>query len=250
MSVEPASEEMTAVDSWIAECFCPEATQRAFSFVYDGHSSEDFIKSWETVYSRETLDEERTAHTLTFTDPDTRLEVRVEAISYRHFPAIEWVLNFKNGGATDTPILEQILPLDANLPLAEKSAVLHYSKGALCCIDDFAPVEKPLEPEEQVHLQPGGGRSSSEILPFFNIESGSNGFVTGIGWTGEWEATFCREEENALRLQAGMALTHLKLLSGRSYPDTADSDVILARHAHQGKQLAPPVYSCPPPTPT
>ena len=216
MSVEPASEEMTAVDSWIAECFCPEATQRAFSFVYDGHSSEDFIKSWETVYSRETLDEERTTHTLTFTDPDTRLEVRVEAISYRHFPAIEWVLNFKNGGATDTPILEQILPLDANLPLAEKSAVLHYSKGALCCIDDFAPVEKPLEPEEQVHLQPGGGRSSSEILPFFNIESGSNGFVTGIGWTGEWEATFCREEENALRLQAGMALTHLKLLPGEA----------------------------------
>ena len=121
MSVEPASEEMTAVG--FMDCgmhLCPEATQRAFSFVYDGHSSEDFIKSWEAVYSRETLDEERTTHTLTFTDPDTRLEVRVEAISYRHFPAIEWVLNFKNGGATDTPILEQILPLDANLPLAEE----------------------------------------------------------------------------------------------------------------------------------
>ena len=216
MSLKPTSEEMTAVDTWIESHFSPEPMQRAFSFVYDGHNSEDFIASWETTFSKEALDEERTAHALAFTDPDTRLEVRVEAISYHNFPAVEWVLNFKNGGATDTPILEQILPLDTSHPLAEESAVLHYSKGALCCIDDFAPVEKPLEIEEQLHLQPGGGRSSSEILPFFNVESGSKGIVTGIGWTGEWKATFCREEENALRLGAGMALTHLKLHPGET----------------------------------
>ena len=143
-------------------------------------------------------------------------EVRVEAIRYHDFPAVEWVLNFKNGGEADTPILEEILPLDASLPLTETSATLHYSKGALCCIDDFAPVEKPLGPKEGVHLQPGGGRSSSEILPFFNIESGSKGVVTGIGWTGEWGATFSRENENSLRLQAGMALTHLKLHPGEA----------------------------------
>ena len=214
--MEPSSQEMTAADSWISENFCPEAARQAFSFVYDGRSSEDFIKSWETAHSKETLDEVRTAHTLTLKDPDTRLEVKVEAISYRDFPAVEWVLNFKNGGEADTPILEEILPLDASLPLTETSATLHYSKGALCCIDDFAPVEKPLGPKEGVHLQPGGGRSSSEILPFFNIESGSKGVVTGIGWTGEWGATFSRENENSLRLQAGMALTHLKLHPGEA----------------------------------
>ncbi len=216
MSLKPTSDEMTAVDTWIESHFSPEPMQRAFSFVYDGHNSEDFIASWETTFSKEALDEECTAHALTFTDPHTRLEVNVEAISYHNFPVIEWVLNFKNGGETDTPILEQILPLDTNYPLAEGSAVLHYSKGALCCIDDFAPVEKPLELEEQVNLQPGGGRSSSEILPFFNIESESKGIVTGIGWTGEWKASFYREEENAVRLGAGMALTHLKLHPGET----------------------------------
>ncbi len=216
MSLEPTSEEMTAVDSWMADYFGAEATKRAFSFIYGGHSSEDFIGNWETVHSQKTLDEERTAHSLTFTDPDTRLSVTIEAICYRDFPAVEWVLNFRNGGANDTPILERILPLDANMSLSDESAILHYSKGALCCIDDFAPIEQPLALKEQVHLQPGGGRSSSEVLPFFNVESGSKGVVAGIGWTGEWGATFRREEEQALRLQAGMALTHLTLHPGET----------------------------------
>ena len=32
-------------------------------------------------------------------------------------------------------------------------------------------------------LQPGGGRSSSQFLPFFNIEAGNQGAVMAIGWS-------------------------------------------------------------------
>jgi alpha-galactosidase len=135
----------------------------------------------------------------------------VEAIVFSDFPAVEWVLYLKNIGTADSPILENILPLDNRVLVSENAPVLHYSKGALCCIDDFAPVEKILEPKMYVNLQPGGGRSSSEVTPFFNIDLGGRGMVLGIGWTGEWMARFQRDDEINLRLQAGMALTRLKL---------------------------------------
>ena len=158
MPLKPTAEERAASEAWTMAHFGPGATTRPFSFIYGGQSSASLIGNWKTAHSQETLDESRTAHTLTFTDPDTGLEVRAEAIAYRDFPAVEWVLHFKNVGASDTPILEHILPIDTNVAVSERAPILHYAKGALCCIDDFAPVAKTLEPKDRVHLQPGGGR--------------------------------------------------------------------------------------------
>lgn len=188
--VQPMAEEMASLKKWIMENFWPEASVPPFSFKYGGQSSADLLKTWKTEHSLKNLDENRTEDTLKFTDPDTGLEVRVEAIVYSDFPAVEWVLYLKNTGTSDTPILENILPLDIHTSVSNSNPILHYAKGALCCIDDFAPVKKILGPKAHIHLQPGGGRSSSEVTPFFNIESGSNGVVLSIGWTGEWAGHF------------------------------------------------------------
>lgn len=209
--VKPTLEEMSASKKWIMENLGPEASVLPFSFKYGDQSSANLLKNWKTEHSQKRLDKNRTEQTLRFTDRDTGLEVRAEAIVYNDFPAVEWVLYFKNTGKSDTPILENILPLDTSISVSNSKPILHYSKGALCCIDDFAPVEQTLEPKSRVHLQPGGGRSSSEVLPFFNIELGSEGVVMAIGWTGEWAVDFSRDEEDNLQMHAGMALTHLKL---------------------------------------
>lgn len=213
-AVKPTPEEMTVSKQWIAENLASEVPLPPFSFKYGGQPSADLLNGWQIDCTQKNLDENRTEHTLEFTDPNTGLEVRSEAIFYSDFPAVEWVLYLKNNGTSDTPILENILPLDVRMLASNGNPVLHYSKGALCCLDDFAPVEEILEPEVQVHLQPGGGRSSSEILPFFNFDFGQAGVVLGIGWTGEWAATFSRQSENYLQIQAGMALTHLRLHPG------------------------------------
>ena len=88
----------------------------------------------------------RTEQSTTWTDPKTALEVRVDVTTFRGFPAVEWVLHFTNNGSADTPILENILPLDAKLgsPSGDSDPVLHYAKGALCCIDDYAPLTEHL----------------------------------------------------------------------------------------------------------
>ncbi|MCU0960720.1 MAG: alpha-galactosidase [Pirellulaceae bacterium] len=150
-------------------------------------------------------------------DPTTNLEVAAEVVHFDDFPAVEWTLRFRNRGSTDTSILEQLLPLDLHLAPCqpgEPPPVLHSAKGALCCLDDFAPVSHTLTPGTALQFQPGGGRSSSEVLPFFNLDRGNCGLVLGIGWTGEWSVTVRADEHGGVRVQAGMARTHVTLHPG------------------------------------
>jgi alpha-galactosidase len=210
LSVNPAFDEMTKAKEWITASLGAESYAVPFSFNYGEQSSGNFIKTWKREYSSEKLDENRTKHTIKFSDPDTHLEIRMESIVYSDFPAVEWVLYFKNNGSSDTPILDNILPLDIGFS-GDNDYKLHYAKGALCCIDDFAPMEKTFSAGDSIHLQPGGGRSSSEFMPFFNLDMGTEGVLMAIGWTGEWSATFNCDSEKNLQAKAGMALTHLKL---------------------------------------
>ncbi len=222
--------EMTAAGRWAVELGAKTtgetgaATEPAamrplgglFSFSYGERSSTEFLSQWKQTSASSTDRDGRTILTKTFTDPATGLEVRAEAVLFADFPAVEWVMRFKNTGTADTPILENILPLDSELSVAGRHGepVLHYAKGALCSIDDFAPVDKTLGPGDKLRLQPGGGRSSSEFLPFFNLDIGGEGMILSIGWSGEWAATFERDAANRLRIGSGMAKTHLVLHPG------------------------------------
>jgi alpha-galactosidase len=150
-----------------------------------------------------------------YTDPGTGLAVRAVATIFKDFPAVEWVMHFKNTGSADTPILQNIQPLNALLSSLEGDPTIHYSRGAACSPGDFMPMTRVLGKRGGLHLQPGGGRSSSQFLPFFNIETKKEGAILAIGWSGEWAAAFDRPEEGpTFKLKAGMALTHLKLHPG------------------------------------
>ena len=54
--------------------------------------------TWEVKRASRQLDDQRTEHTLTYTDPKTGLEVQCVGIEYRDFPAVDWVLYAKNTG--------------------------------------------------------------------------------------------------------------------------------------------------------
>jgi alpha-galactosidase len=190
-----------------------------FSFIYDGKPSKQFIDSWNCNVRTETIDDLRIRHTVTYADPLTNLEVGCEAIIYRDYPAVEWVVHVKNNGKKDTPILENIQALDMALHRGNHDCefVLHHAVGSICAERDFAPLEQRLLPQTEFKLAPLGGRSSSGTLPFFNIESAGGGGVIGaIGWSGQWQAVFQRDAQGELAVRAGMELTHLKLHPGES----------------------------------
>ena len=73
-----------------------------------------------------------------------------------------------------------------------------------------------MKPGTRLHLQPGGGRSSSQVLPFFNIEGPNVGTVAVIGWSGEWAAEFTTDARGQMNMKTGLAKTHLVLHPGES----------------------------------
>ncbi|MCX6620906.1 MAG: alpha-galactosidase [Acidobacteria bacterium] len=189
-----------------------DAAPPPFSFVYGGKKSADLLPGWRVRSAALGADREE----FLYADPVTKLEVRVEVKPYKDFPAVEWLLRFRNAGTRDTPMLAQVMPLDAQFAAAGAgNPVIHYAKGAVCSRDDFMPLRRVLNKTGALELHAGGGRSSSDFLPFFNVEfKPDEGVMLGIGWSGEWMARFSRERGPEFRAAAGMALTHLSLRAG------------------------------------
>jgi alpha-galactosidase len=93
----------------------PEVMQPPFSFLYGGRESSALLSGWKCESKTSDVGGVGVRHEVTYADPQTKLLVRVSAIQFRDFPAVEWVIHFKNEGTSETPILEAIQPLDTLL---------------------------------------------------------------------------------------------------------------------------------------
>ncbi|HOC71944.1 MAG TPA: hypothetical protein PKL54_03970, partial [Candidatus Hydrogenedentes bacterium] len=107
----PTPGEMATAAEWAAAKFAGESAPGFdgapfFSFTYGGKASADLLPSWTVTRAVEAPDAHRARHTVTWTDPETGLEVRCEGVRYLDFPTVEWTLHFRNTGAADTPLLE------------------------------------------------------------------------------------------------------------------------------------------------
>ena len=196
----------------------PESAELpSLSFRFAGTSSREFLPNWQRETFRETSSEPAAGAGITRTvylDPATGLQVTATARRFPAFPATEWIVEFENRGETDTPLIEDILPLDMSLPvLVEERLRLHHANGSLCQMDDWLPRLTELRPGVRETLSPVGGRSSNGVCPFMNVQGRDGGFVLAIGWSGQWAATFERDEQ-ALHVTAGMACTRLRLHPG------------------------------------
>ena len=58
------------------------------------------------------LDAHRTQHTLTYTDPESKMVVRCEAVAYDDFPVVEWTVYLRNDGTGDSPLIENLQAVD------------------------------------------------------------------------------------------------------------------------------------------
>jgi len=192
------------------------ASRPPFSFVYDGKSSETFLSSWKREIRKRDYPD-HVEYQAQWEDAQTGLKTTAFATAFKDFPAVEWFLRFENAGTKDTPILEKAEALDITLdtPPAQ-NLVLDQINGDSASERSYVPMERELRTGQSVALAPVGGRPSSGTFPFFNLQQGSRGFITAIGWTGQWAASASRNEAGATHLQAGMELTHLSLHPGES----------------------------------
>ena len=206
---QPLAGELTSPDLW-------KPDNAPFSFRYNGKASSDFLKSWKANASVE-AGQDSSAHSYSFTDPTTHLVVTAQVRLYPEFPGVaDWVLRFRNDGPSDTPILEDILPLHWNIAASPGDCFIRHAKGSNSSDDDFMPLTERLGSGDNDHLESEGGRSSSGMtLPFFNLQTGDHGLIAAIGWSGNWKADFkYAEDGKTIRLSGGMKETHLLLHPG------------------------------------
>ncbi len=130
--------------------FLQSAGPDTFSFRYDAAPSAILMPTWPRETTAAPMNEaapgSETRHDA-YRDAATGLAVTVTARAFAGFPAVEWVLELTNDGTNDTPIIEDLLPLDARLPLpAQERLRLHHPHGSLCQMDDFLPQVTELPP--------------------------------------------------------------------------------------------------------
>jgi alpha-galactosidase len=183
------------------------------SFRYDGQELATPVPGWTSTTRTENASSGRT-EVRTYRDPATELVLTIRVRRFDKVPALEWVAEFENAGAVNTPVVEDIRALDVALSLAERELLrLHHANGSACRIDDFLPITTSLPLSSQKVLTPEGGRSSNGVLPFMNLQREGCGMVLAIGWSGQWTARFERKD-NSLRIAAGVERTHLALKPG------------------------------------
>ncbi|MCP4639870.1 MAG: hypothetical protein GY851_05530 [bacterium] len=205
---------MDQARAWAESAFAAPG-QPFFSFTYGERSSAELLPGWNPQHQSEAIDDARTRHTLTWSDPETGLQVRCEAVQYRDFPVLEWTLHFRNTGSADTPILSNIQALDAGFERGEEGEfVLHHHNGDGVGSASYEPLTSVLGPKASMRFAPTGGRPTDEGWPYFNVEWAGGGLVYALGWPGQWAAEFTRDDAQGLRIRGGQDLTHFKLLPG------------------------------------
>lgn len=134
------------------------------------------------------LDENRTSVVYRWSDP-SGLEISCEAVCYSDFPAVEWLMWVKNNGGSNSPPVQNLCPLDAVFTGAAGSTLsLHSSVGGQQSKEAFRPELEEISEGMRKTLRNTNGRSSDQVLPFFDLEAGSSGAVFAVGWSGQWLA--------------------------------------------------------------
>ena len=192
-----------------------KSTALPFTFQYGGNDSRTFIAKWPHIVSTHAIDGNRMATIDTFANAATGLIVECDRVSYSDFPAVEWVVEFKNAGKADTPVLSNIKALDWTTKVPGNGGyALFNNTGSRNAADDYAPHLTEMTPGMAVKLGVDGGRSSERDLPFFNLLGSDGGVLIGLGWPGNWSADVSRSSGATFTLTAGQGTTHFVLHPG------------------------------------
>jgi len=188
-----------------------------FSFSVGGLHCDDALGAFTEVRATKALSVWRTLTTVTWAHPTNGLRLTLEAISYSDFPALDWVLWLENTGSSDSPLVENLLPLD--ISLAASSAAprpyrLHRTAGGTPAPDQFAAEVLNIGGADYADLGARSGRSSTKDFPFFKVDLADGALVAAIGWSGNWAARVEAPDRKRLHISAGQVGTHFVLHPG------------------------------------
>ena len=192
-----------------------------FSFLYGGKPSSELLPTWKKTHStRPGTKPGTTDYITTWTDSHSGLECRFEVTEFANYPVLEWILYFRNTSQNPTEIISQVHALDVNWRIDSSTltealaAKVYRSRGSTAAATDFEYTLTQLPHKEAIDMEAGGGRSSNDWLPFFNVDLKHLGVITAIGWSGQWECRIDHQNLAEIHMTAGMQNAHLRLHPG------------------------------------
>ena len=146
-------------------------------------------------------------------DPDTGLGIRVEVVRYSGFPVVEWTAWLTNHSAEPTPVVQDLLGLDASF--TGDAPALEHGNGDFYSGDGYSWQTTSLHGREPIELAPSGGRPCDGAFPYFRLAFDGGGLTLAVGWPGQWAARFS-PEPGGVMIRAGQARTSLRLQPGET----------------------------------
>ncbi len=179
-------------------------------FVYGNEVFSEHLSDWERT---ETASDDGAA--VSYTHLATLLTVTIDYRFYDDTSALEWGVRLENKGAEKTLQIENFRTLSFKADSKSNTKLL-YSKGGNATEDDFAPQTDALKDGETCKIFPAGGRSSSGVMPFFNLYTAKDaGFIGAIGWSGQW-ALQAEKNDGTVTVESGMSDSRFYLNAGES----------------------------------
>ncbi len=190
-----------------------------FSFNYNGESTAEVLKN-----AKVTSAAKEEAVETTFVLPDG-LEITQSIKEYPNYGATEWVVSLNNNSSEHSGLITELFDCDIALPfeydapqtpgfnVKESAAAIYNPKGSVWARDEFVSSANYILPGKTQKYNNDGGRSSNGKAPFFDINRGDKGVICAIGWTGQWQAVFSRDDEN-INIKTGIQNIGFKLFPG------------------------------------
>jgi alpha-galactosidase len=197
-----------------------------FSFRCGERSSREWVRiETARIESGDWQDDRTRTHVLTWKDAQTSLSCEMRLREFRGYPAFQWVVQVRNEGPSDSGRVHDFWGIDTCWNAADGSMpVLHRSVGSPGHEDDFEfrseimhnsmwdkrrriPMDTPTNArwgETHAYNIPNDRRSSAVWLPFLNYQTGGDGLITGLGWSGAWRAYFDHQGGGASTILAGV----------------------------------------------
>lgn len=197
-----------------------------FSFRCGDRSSREWVTvDRARIESGQWQEDGTRTHVLSWEDPPTSLHCEMRLTEFRDFPALQWVVHVRNDGATDSAKVRDFWGIDTYWNAADGSMpILHRSVGSPGHEDDFllmsefmhnsmwdkrrriamdTPTNAQWGRTHAYHI-PTDKRSSAVWLPFFNYQTGGDGLIVGLGWSGAWRAYFDHQGGGNSTIMAGV----------------------------------------------
>jgi alpha-galactosidase len=198
-----------------------EAGHLPVSFHYDGTPVRGIPPEWSPTARLRTAAPGTLEKVYEGRDPGTGLGLRVEVVQYQGFPVVEWTAWLTNHGTGDTPLVQDLLALDADF--AGDQPTVQHSNGDFYSGEGYTWQTTALDRRKPLELAPSGGRPCDQAFPYFRLAfagtagggPGGGGLTLAVGWPAQWAARFSSGVDG-VTIQAGQEQTGLRLRPGET----------------------------------